>query len=134
MITTWLKNHFFQVIKLSRLVCCSTPFGLFSYNMPLRHDLKLSKTHQLLLTDCLSILDMYVGMKDAARKSLECVSNDIKVLDRKTEVLLSGHRWCFHFFNWFHEGPDLWLREKDMENKQLVSIKKKIGSGLRLIT
>lgn len=60
---------------------------------------------------------MYVGMKDVVRKSLECVFNDIKVLDRKTEVFFSGYRWCFYFFNWFYEGFDFWLREKDMENK-----------------
>lgn len=73
---------------------------------------------------------MHVGIKDAARRSLEWVSNIIKVLDgEKKKVLLVGNRWCFHIFSWFHEGSDLWLRKKDMENKQLDSIKNRVWIG-----
>lgn len=79
---SWLKNHFFQVIK-SPCLCCHTLDGLFSCGMSVRHDW-LSKMCQRTLMDSLPSLDMHVGM----RLCQEWVSNNIKVLAREKKYFL----------------------------------------------
>lgn len=98
--------------------------------MPRRHEPKLSKTHQLVLTACLPLLDMLVEMKGAARRSLKW---SLLIFKSRTEKRKSS-TWgttggVFIFLNWFHKGSDLWSRRTWKINNRIVLKKEDLGGG-----